>query len=125
MGQESFYTELVCRLRLCDQQTVLCLQMDRLQQLNKQHLQPVIKQLQEPKKAILSRQIHRRDVDRLIRLKDLMGPFIQDFSRTAHALRHQAFKVFTLSTAEYLMYASPCRGILQSLEISSACCALQ
>ena len=70
-----------------------CLQMGRLQQLNKRHLQPVIRQLQESRQAILSRQIHRRDVDRLIRLKDLMGPFIQDFSQTAHALRHQAFKV--------------------------------
>ena len=76
--------------------------MDRLQQLNKQHLQPVIKQLQEPKKAIVSRQIHGRDVDRLIRLKDLMGPFIQDFSRTAHALRHQAFKVYILPTADLI-----------------------
>ncbi|CAK0784129.1 hypothetical protein CVIRNUC_007332 [Coccomyxa viridis] len=82
--------QALCSLLCCIHSSA---QMGRLQQLKEQHLRPVIKQLQEPKKAILNRQIHRQDVDRLIRLKDLMGPFIQDFSRTAHALRHQAFKV--------------------------------
>jgi len=53
----------------------------------------MVEQLQEPKTELMKRQIQRRDVDRLIRLKDLAGPFIQDFSQTAHALRRQAFQV--------------------------------
>ena len=90
--------------------------MDRLQQLSKQHLQPVIKQLQEPKKAILNRQIHRRDVDRLVRLKDLMGPFIQDFSQTAHALRHQAFKVLILPKRDLTNICNTLQGTLVATE---------
>lgn len=69
------------------------LQMRRLQQLNERHLRPIIAQLQEPKAQLMKRQIQRRDIDRLIRLKELMAPFVHDFSQTAHALRRQAFQV--------------------------------
>ena len=76
---------------------LLCVQMRRLQQLNQRHLRPIIAQLQEPKAQLLKRHIRRQDVDRLIRLKELMAPFVQDFSQTAHALRRQAFQVYLLA----------------------------
>jgi hypothetical protein len=68
-------------------------QMRTLQRLNERHLWPIIEKLQEPKAAILKRQICQRDIDSLTTLKDLMGPFIREFSQTAHALRRQAFQV--------------------------------
>ena len=76
---------------------LLRVQMRRLQQLNQRHLRPIIAQLQEPKAQVLKRHIRRQDVDRLIRLKELMAPFVQDFSQTAHALRRQAFQVYLLT----------------------------
>ena len=68
-------------------------QMRTLQRLNERHLRPIIEKLQEPKAAILKRQIRQRDINSLTTLKDLMGPFIQEFSQTAHALRRHAFQV--------------------------------
>lgn len=124
IGWVSFDNELVCH-SCCVTSEYFCLQMGRLQQLKEQHLRPVIKQLQEPKKAILNRQIHRQDVDRLIRLKDLMGPFIQDFSRTAHALRHQAFKVRILPKADSANICSTLQGTLAAIEDLFCICALQ
>ena len=67
--------------------------MRTLQRLNERHLLPIIEKLQEPKAAILKRQICQRDINSLTTLKDLVGPFIQEFSQTAHALRRHAFQV--------------------------------
>ncbi len=85
------------------------MQMRRLQQLNERHLRPIIAQLQEPKAQLMKRHIRRRDIDRLIRLKELMAPFVQDFSQTAHALRRQAFQVAPVILFWTLISCSPLR----------------
>ena len=94
-GAALYMTDAGGQKNLCSAhpEALLCAQMRRLQQLNERHLRPIIAQLQEPKAQLLKRHIRRRDIDRLIRLKELMAPFVQDFSQTAHALRRQAFQV--------------------------------
>ena len=57
----------------------------------------------------MKRHIRRRDIDRLIRLKELMAPFVQDFSQTAHALRRQAFQVAPVILFWTLISCSPLR----------------
>jgi hypothetical protein len=97
-----------------------CVQTRTLQRLNERHLRPIIEKLQEPMTAISKRQIRQRDINSLTTLKDLMGPFIREFSQTAHALRRQAFQVL-LDCLSQVLWTAAMSAVPRSAGMPSAC----
>lgn len=71
----------------------MCLQMRKLHQLSSKHLRPLILKLQSTEHTMRSMRINEKDLLSLQRLQGTLWPFIEDFKKTAHALRRKAMQV--------------------------------
>ena len=73
--------------------------MRRLHQLSSKHLRPLIQKLQITEKTMRSMRIDEKDFTSLQKLQSTLWPFIEDFKKTAHALRRKAMQVTVLAPA--------------------------
>ncbi|KAK9908502.1 hypothetical protein WJX75_008758 [Coccomyxa subellipsoidea] len=67
-------------------------EMRRLHQLNSRHLRPLVQRLQATEDTLQFMQISEKDLTSLQKLQGILWPFIEDFKKTAHALRNKAMQ---------------------------------
>ncbi|BDA44847.1 hypothetical protein COCOBI_06-3250 [Coccomyxa sp. Obi] len=82
--------EALCSVLCCLHSTQP--EMRRLHQLSSKHLRPLIQKLQSTESTMRSMRISEKDVMSLQKLQGTLWPFIEDFKKTAHALRRKAMQ---------------------------------
>ena len=61
--------------------------------MNSRHLRPLVQRLQATEDTLQFMQISEKDLTSLQKLQGILWPFIEDFKKTAHALRNKAMQV--------------------------------
>lgn len=85
--------------------------MRRLHQLSSKHLRLLIQKLQSTEKTMRSMRISEKDLTSLQKMQGTLWPFIEDFKKTAHALRRKAMQV----TVWLMQQGRSSEGILEKL----------